>query len=575
MLNSSIAKLVFTFVLLSVPAHPSEPASEVEISSLLRESLDEYMDLLKQQEKPPHFAALTVQDGTIWSLRATDGTLSSRDETRSRVLDVDIRVGTPELDSTRELRGFSAMDGGSEQVISLPLDPSALNTTKHAIWRALDNEYRSARERLVMIEAERDVKVAAEVTAPDFQPRSPTTASVPVPAVQVSLEEWEPRLVALSKKLDAEPAVHDGSVSLRVERRQRFFEDSEQTSITDGWTHARLSLMARSTGDDGDSIAVFRAFDVHDPSSLPSDDTLDTWATEAISHLINLRAAPRGTPYSGPVLLEGRATAVFFHEVFGHRVEGHRQKSEYEGRTFASKIGEPILPAFIDVYDDPTLAQWDSVDLNGHYAYDDEGVPASRAELVQGGKFAGFLMGRSPLPSQAESNGHGRRLIGRPAVSRMGNTIVEARKTVSREELRKRLIKAAKDQGLDYGYIVSDIDGGFTMTGRVTPNAFNVRANTTYRVFVDGRPDELVRGIDLVGTPLVAFRSVLAADDRVEVFNGMCGAESGWVPVSAVAPGMLIERLEFQLKEKGQERPPLLPKPSTQQAEDQEDGAES
>ena len=99
------------------------------------------------------------------------------------------------------------------------------------------------------------------------------------------------------------------------------------------------------------------------------------------------------------------------------------------------------------------------------------------------------------------------------------------------------------------------------MTGRVTPNAFNVRASTTWRVYADGRPDELVRGIDLVGTPLVAFDNLIAAGDDPMVFNGTCGAESGWVPVSAVAPSILFRRLEFQLKEKGQDRPPLLAKP--------------
>ena len=99
------------------------------------------------------------------------------------------------------------------------------------------------------------------------------------------------------------------------------------------------------------------------------------------------------------------------------------------------------------------------------------------------------------------------------------------------------------------------------MTGRVTPNAFNVRASVTHRVYADGRPDEVVRGIDLVGTPLVAFGNVIAAGTERQVFNGSCGAESGWVPVSAVAPSLLISKLEFQLKEKGQERPPLLDKP--------------
>jgi hypothetical protein len=134
-------------------------------------------------------------------------------------------------------------------------------------------------------------------------------------------------------------------------------------------------------------------------------------------------------------------------------------------------------------------------------------------------------------------------------------------------ELRRRLLAEAKSQGLEYAYIVEEIEGGFTLTGRVIPNAFNVRASRTRRVWVDGRADELVRGIDLVGTPLVAFQSILAAGDTPEVFNGTCGAESGWVPVSAVAPPLLFSRLEFQLKEKSSQRPPLLDKPGAEDGE--------
>ena len=234
---------------------------------------------------------------------------------------------------------------------------------------------------------------------------------------------------------------------------------------------------------------------------------------------------------------------------------------DFEGKTFLEYLGRPILPDYISVYDDPSIERLHGVDLNGFYLYDSEGSPTQRASLVERGVFGGFLMGRSPIEGFESTNGHGRRSTGSPPQARMGNTIVVAHETQTFEALRARLVTEVRSQGLEYGYLVDDIRGGFTLTGRITPNAFNVRASTTWRVFADGRPDELVRGIDLVGTPLVAFGSLLAAGDTPEVFNGTCGAESGWVPVSAVAPPLLFEKLEFQLKEKGSERPPLLDKP--------------
>ena len=202
----------------------------------------------------------------------------------------------------------------------------------------------------------------------------------------------------------------------------------------------------------------------------------------------------------------------------------------------------------------------------------DSELAALAHDLVEDGRFAGFLMSRSPLADFPETNGHGRRSSGNWPVARMGNTIVDPAKTVPVASLRQQLVAELRRQGLEYGYLVEEIEGGFTLTGRITPNAFNVRATSSRRIFADGRPDELVRGIDLVGTPFVAFSNLVAAGDDPEVFNGTCGAESGWVPVSAVAPSMLFSRLEFQLKEKGQERPPLLSKPgaSTDGAADAE-----
>jgi predicted Zn-dependent protease len=515
----------------------------------------------KPQE--PYYIALAVTDRQTWSLAARDGTLQMLDTDRARALDVDVRVGSPALDSSRPLRGFSSFEGSSRQATALPWTdaPGTEAVVRHAVWRELDRQARGAAERFVMVKAERNVKVEEEVQAPDFEPRTGVQERSPPQELTVDLARWEPILVELSAQLDREEFVHTNGVDLRVERRTTTFVDTEGARLVHGITLARLSLAVSTTAPDGDEISVYRAFDVHDPQRFPQPEALQAWARDATAHLRALRDAPRATPFEGPVLLEGRATAVFFHEVFGHRVEGHRQKREAEGRTFAAKVGEPILPPFLDVVDDPTIASWKGTDLNGHYRYDDEGVRAQRAVLVEDGLFRGFLMSRSPLPDVPSSNGHGRRMPGNAPVARMGNTIIEASQTVAPARLRAMLLEEVKKQGLPYGYIVKDIDGGFTLTGRVMPNAFNVRANTVVRVWADGRPDELVRGLDLVGTPLVAFRNIVAASDRTDVFNGSCGAESGWVPVSAVAPDILVRRLEFQLKEKGQERPPLLEKP--------------
>jgi len=272
--------------------------------------------------------------------------------------------------------------------------------------------------------------------------------------------------------------------------------------------------------------------------------------------------APLNEPSVGPALLTGRAAAVFFHEVFGHRAEGHRQKDISEGQTFAKKVGEPILPDFLSIVDDPTEKKEGHEDLLGYYRFDDEGVSSHEVVLVDHGVLKNFEMSRSPLADFPHSNGHGRRQLGATPVSRQGNLIVKSNKTVTNAQLRAKLIELVKAQNKQYGLLIDDIAGGFTFTGRGQPQAFQVQPLVVYKVFADGRPDELVRGVDIVGTPLAALTKIVATGDTPEVFNGYCGAESGSVPVSAVAPAILTTELEVQKKQADTDAPPILPPPA-------------
>jgi TldD protein len=279
--------------------------------------------------------------------------------------------------------------------------------------------------------------------------------------------------------------------------------------------------------------------------------------------LTNLREAPAAEPYAGPALLSGRAAAVFFHEVLGHRLEGHRQRGETEGQTFTKKVNQLVLPAFLSVTDDPTRKELDGVRLAGYYDYDDEGVPAARVVAVENGVLKNFLMSRMPITNFSQSNGHGRRQPGLMATGRQGNLIVTSTHTAKDAELRKQFVEEIKKQGKTYGLYFDDIQGGFTLTGRASPQAFQVLPVMVYRVYADGRPDELVRGVDIVGTPLLSLNNIMLTGDTMHVFNGVCGAESGQVPVSATAPAMLFSEIEVQKKKRGTDRPPILPPPGT------------
>jgi predicted Zn-dependent protease len=253
---------------------------------------------------------------------------------------------------------------------------------------------------------------------------------------------------------------------------------------------------------------------------------------------------------------------VFFHEIFGHRIEGHRQKSEMEGQTFTKKVSEKILPGFISVYDDPTLKEFNGTFLRGYYDYDDEGIKSQKVTVVKNGVLKNFLMSRSPIKNFPKSNGHGRREHSNTCVSRQGNLIILSDSTVTYPRLRELLIEECKKQGKPYGLIFSDIAGGYTTTGRWGAQTFKVLPLLVYRVYTDGRADEVVRGVDIVGTPLTSFSKIILTGDDYGVFNGTCGAESGMVPVSGVSPSILVSEIEVEKKYKQQDRPPILPSPA-------------
>jgi TldD protein len=294
---------------------------------------------------------------------------------------------------------------------------------------------------------------------------------------------------------------------------------------------------------------------------LPSDSDIAVRVEKMAADLKALRSAPLAEPYDGPALLSGRAAAVYFHEVLGHRLEGHRQRGEKEGQTFTKKVNQQVLPPFLSVVDDPTLATVSDTELAGWYQYDDEGMPAERTVLIKDGVLKSFLMSRMPIKDFTRSNGHGRAQSGLMPTGRQGNLIVSSTQNVKDSDLRQKLIDEVKKQNKPYGLYFEDIQGGFTLTERRMPQSFEVLPVLVWKVYPDGRPDELVRGVEIVGTPLGALSRIMMTGDKVAVFNGVCGAESGSVPVSAVAPAMLFSEIEVQKQAHSLARPPILPPP--------------
>ena len=251
---------------------------------------------------------------------------------------------------------------------------------------------------------------------------------------------------------------------------------------------------------------------------------------------------------------------MLFHEAVGHRLEGERVDDDKEGRRTRVRWGSGSLPAFLSIVDDPTLRAAAGTSLNGSYAFDEQGVPAQRTVLVEDGRLRPTSCRASPSARSRGRTGTGAARARSP-MARMANLIVESRRAVSRDELKRLLMREARRQGKPYGLVIRDITGGNTNTMSYGYQAFKGTPRLVYRVDARTGKEELVRGVELVGTPLTSVNKVMATSRDVKVFNGYCGAESGYVPVSTVAPAVLVGEIELQRVARQSERSPILPAP--------------
>ena len=533
------------------------------VRQALEQEMKRVFGLLQQKGDPaPYFISYSVRENESIEIETSLGALRSSQKDHSRLLDIDVRVGDYNLDNTHQLRGQRGANTSSpfSYPVLMPID-NDVDALRSVIWLETDRKYKAAVERFIQVKANRTIKVDEEDTSADMSRQKSETATLALASVDMNVANWEKKLKAFSAAFNKYPEVYEGTLSISANANNDYLVNSEGTSIQHGRASWRLSIYARTKADDGMDLYRFEAFDSHTMDRLPSDEKIRQTIEAMVTDLKALRAAPVIDPFTGPAILSGRASGVFFHEIFGHRIEGHRQKSETEGQTFTKKVNQPILPDFISVVDDPTTERINEVDLNGYYKFDDDGVAAQKVTVVDKGILKNFLMSRSPISGFETSNGHGRKAPGYRTVGRQGNLIVQATNTVSDAKLRAMLIDEAKKQGKTFGLLFKDISGGFTLTGRSSPQSFQVTPIMVYRIYVDGRPDELVRGVDLIGTPLTSFSKIVAAGDTPEIFNGFCGAESGYVPVAAVSPSILTTQIEVQKKIKSSERPPILPPP--------------
>ncbi len=549
--------LAFTF---------TQVSAQDEMLTLLKSELNSQMKTLQEADYPPYYMNYRVIDNHTRKLRSSMGAKINSEEEKQIIFVPQIRIGSPEFDNFHELQnGVPTSRFTGPPTVLLPYDiksnPKAL---KEIIREEVNSRYKFAVRSLERAMAKQGVKVENSDTSADFTPAKAevyTESFLNKSKTELDKEKWQNKIDRYSAIFAENEDITDATVTFTFKIWRKYFVSSEGAMISENRTYALISIRANTMAEDGMELPLNKSYFAFFPDQLPDDNIIINDIKKMSKKLTELKHAPLVEPFTGPALLSGSASGVFFHEIFGHRIEGQKMKSDRDGQTFKHMVGQEVLLPSLSVYCDPTLTNYNGSPLNGHYIFDDQGVRGERVEVVKNGILKNFLMSRTGITGFDKSNGHSRAAFVYDPTSRQSNLIVETNDHKTDEELRQILIEEAKKQGKEYGYFFKTVTGGFTMTGRSSANSFNVTPLEVYRIYTDDREDELVRGVDIIGTPLSMFSNIKYAGGEFEIFTGTCGASSGYVPVTAMSPTIFVDKIELQKKAKPSVTTPLLPRP--------------
>ncbi|GHV58423.1 hypothetical protein FACS1894182_10690 [Bacteroidia bacterium] len=541
-------------------------SSQDPVFNTVKTELNRNFEVLSAQPIPAYYSFVRLDEFQSIHTSANLGRLRNEAtlNSPSRILTACVRVGDYTLDNSHELResGWGG-SGANVRGSYITYEPNE-RLLRNSIWLQLDELYKEGIQTYEQVKANIAAKVKQEDTSPDFS-REAVASHYEKPIswadLHIDPKVWEEKVRKYSAIFDENDDIKEGIAYFSAGLSRIIFVDTEGREMAQNAVSVQLFVSANTVAEDGMYLPLVKSWRVFSLDELPSDQEVLQAVREISATLSALRKAPVVESFTGPAILSPEAAGVFFHEIFGHRVEGSRLKQENDAQTFKKKIGETVLPKHLSVTFDPSLRYYEGKPLTGFYTFDDEGIPAQKVEVVKNGILRDFLMSRTPIEGHGHSNGHGRGAIGYPPVSRQSNMLIQSSQRLSDEELTKRLRKEAKAQKKEYAYYFKEVSGGFTNTSRYSPNSFNVTPLLVYRIYADGRPDELVRGVDMVGTPLAMFSQIEACGEHYAIFNGICGAESGSIPVSCVAPALFVKQIETQKRPKNQTPPLLLPKP--------------
>jgi len=553
-----ILGLFFSLTKASISAVEAKDRGDSIVIEAMEKELKRSQEKLKLEGyEAPYFISYQIKDNEYYSIKGKYGAIASSNNDRIRRLFVDVRVGNYDFDNSIKGRSGGRVPFHDASDVPVDNDPDAIRAV---LWQVTDLAYKGALTQYFNKKANNVQEIKDKNTASFTREKSHDYYG-PELDLTFNPTQWEDKIRDISSVYKNYKELTNAYIVITAQKETVYFINTEGTSYIRDEVLYSIDAEVTTRAKDGKEISNYRNLYYVLPEEIPSVKELKAIVNEMVEETLEMRNAEVLSPVSVPALLEPEAAGVVFHEAVGHRLEGERQIDDDEGQTFREKVGKKIVPTFLSILDDPSMKSFNGTHLMGYYPFDDQGVPGERVVLIEDGILKNFLLSRTPVNGFERSNGHGRASYGRAPIARMSNTIIESDKEYSKEKLKELLIEEVKRQNKPFGLLIKSMKGGETNTSSYNFQAYRATPVAIYKVDPETGEETPVRDIEIVGTPLVSINKIIATGDDYSVFNGFCGAESGYIPVSTVAPSILVSEIEFQRKSSRKEKLPLLPPP--------------
>lgn len=522
----------------------------------------------------PYFLAYRIQEITDFSVSADLGSLVRSQDTHSRLLHVELRVGDYKLDNSNFLSFGARPPGDFSAGQHVAIDDN-YNEISREIWLATDAEYKKAVEQLAAKQATLQNQSHGD-DVPDFSRERPNQLFEKQKPVSVDTSALEAAARQISSVFRQMPELQSSQVSIDVHNVFTRYLNSEGTEYTKTNAVTLVEIKATAQAEDGLPLQDSEQIFVNSPSELSAKE-LAARAQQMVARLQKLRTAGSLDRYSGPMLFEGEAGAEIFAQVFAPALVASRNPvtdnpraqafleqmaTRFGGGTLSDRVGGRVLPDSVNVVDDPGLDSFQGQRLMGTYSVDDDGVPARVNTVVESGVLKLVLASRTPIAGAVQSTGSHRGISATPS-----NLIFTATKSASDQELRRMLLAHAKARGYDFGVVVRRAGGS---SGEFIQMAMSMMQGASapgnnmlevYKLYADGH-EELMHGEQLPSITVAAFKDILAVGDKPVVYDsifvpgftsimmlGMSGdisAATNMPVVSYVVPSLLFDEVTLK-----------------------------